>query len=113
MDIGSILLTAVGGMIIGVIIGPICHELGLNIGKQIMARVFGTVDLYVKDIRLAAKIKDEIIRVQNSLDSLEGKDKMEHVKNYAKMIIPGNLDDGIVENIIQGIYDGMKTQKTI
>ena len=111
MDIGIMLATVAGTLVIGAILAPFMYHFGKKIGFSIMARFFGLVDVYVKDKKLNSEIKGEIIRVQKQMGDGKGKEKLDAVKSFARSIIPGGLDDVLIEKIVQGIYDGVVEAK--
>ena len=105
MDIFSMVLPYAASAVIGVVIGPLAYGLASKLTRQIKAFLFDTVDTWIKDPAINMQIKARFWELERKLGSRNGKAKLEAIKQYAQRIIPGKLDDAIIERIVQGIYD--------
>ena len=94
------------GFGIGILVNAgVFRRFGSTIGLKIKNLIYGTVKTYVKNPIIRHQILIQIAKSQKLLGSESGKKRMEATIKAVQTFIPGKLDDAIVQDIIQSIYD--------
>lgn len=100
---------------IGVI--NICLAIGifLILGKKLggISRTFvhHIIDVIIRNKELRSNIFKKLDEIEENLGGKDGALKMDIFSTWAGKVLPGDLDDKIIRQICQGIYDGWKLSK--
>jgi hypothetical protein len=105
---GNIIQWAIVGLatvgVTGFIVGKlkkVITEFSAKIRKDIKSQI----DLKLKDPEFREMAYKAIIYAQKTFGDLTGAQKLSKAISFAQKIIPGTLDDAIVEGVIQQIYE--------
>jgi len=103
------LINGFAGIILGTFVGPIIYSYARKLIRFILIKFNKGLDLYIQDPELRAIIISKMLELQKVMGSNSGNKKMQIVIQTIKKLIPGNIDDIIIEKIAQGIFDEAMT----
>ena len=105
--VGEFALGLVGGVGLSALLSGRINSWIAIIVDNIRGSISLTINAAVKDPELRDIAYQSIWYAQNSFAKSTGKKRLKESIKFAQALIPGNLDDAIVEGIIQTIYDGI------
>lgn len=97
-------------VILGIVLSFACtvglfYMVGKAIGSYIRKQVFKLPYSYIKDPVVREKVLAEIAKAQKELASQTGQERKKKVVQVLQSFFKSNLDDGLIADIVQGIYD--------
>jgi hypothetical protein len=69
------------------------------------------IDIMIRNKELRTNIFKKLDEIEANMGTEDGARKMDVFASWAGLLVPGDMDDKIIRQVCQGIYEGWKLSK--